>query len=65
MYQTKCQPSEIAELPQWKFEAYIERLNKKNEEEKDKQRKQSEQEKKQNQQQYKQPKISPPKMPRF
>ena len=70
MYQTKCQPSEIAEMPQWKFEAFIERLNTKNDEEREKQKKQAENEKKQkqnqNQQQhYKQPKITPPRMPRF
>lgn len=68
MFQTKCQPSEIAEMPQWKFEAFIERLNKKNDEERERQKKQAENEKKQNQQQkqqYKQPKITPPRMPRF
>lgn len=49
IHQEKIQPSEIGNLPYWKMEAYIERLNKKNEEERDRQRKQEEQQKKQNQ----------------
>jgi TPP-dependent 2-oxoacid decarboxylase len=68
MYQTKCQPSEIGNMPYWKFEAFIERLNKKNQEETDRQKKQQEAEKKQNQSQNKSsynPSKYVPKMPRM
>lgn len=48
IHQEKIQPSEIANMPYWKFEAFIERLNIKNDEEKERQRKQNEEIKKQN-----------------
>ncbi len=49
MFQTKCQPSEIMDMPYWKFELFIERLNKKNDEEHARQRKQQDEYKKQQQ----------------
>ena len=42
MVQTNQQNSEIMNLPYWKFEAFIERLNKRNEELEKKQRKETE-----------------------
>ena len=48
--QTNQPISEILNLPYWKFEAFIERLNKRNEEIAAKQRKEAEEQKKQQQQ---------------
>ncbi len=47
MIQTNQPNSEIMNLPYWKFEAFIERLNKRNDELEKKQRKDAEEQKKQ------------------
>ncbi len=66
MSQTKCQPSEIGNMPYWKFEAFVVRLNRKNEEEADRQKKEAEKQKKQQQQQNKGQTLNPKSyMPKF
>lgn len=68
LHQEGIQPSEIGNLPYWKLEAFIERLNKKNEEEKDRQRKQEEQQKKHSQSNNTNPSkymSKLPKMPKY
>ncbi len=68
IHQEKIQPSEIGNLPYWEFEAFIERLNKKNDEEREKDRKRNEELKKQNNQNNINPnKYIPkkPKMPKY
>ncbi len=52
-------------MPYWKFEAFIERLNRKNEEERDRQKKEAEQQKKQSQNNNVNPSKYMPKTPRM
>jgi len=47
LHQLSMQPSECDRLPYWKFEAFVERLNKKNDEERAQNKKQQEEYKKQ------------------
>ncbi len=66
MDQTKCQPSEINQMPYWKFEMFIERLNRKNDKEKERQKNQEkERAKEQKTQKIPQQKIPKVNIPKF